>query len=599
MVRFPNAPDTLVTLQIECVSCQEIFTLAEDEANAMTRSSWRMPTAGPGHTEMEPRPENTRHLVRPLARSTPNQDPESWERWGDNKETAVNCPRCGTDNRNWLRLAYAPHPGSKWERFWARINKFTLTWISIILTIFLLGRLLFRERENDHLFIYALMIVIIILATIIPIMAITGQWRKERTHKIVTKFNETLPFYKRFSPSLTQGVLYFSLFVLLIPAVVYILLPAVTGRFKSEQPLVERIDQAVVSLDPEKIQTLQTTDSKQLVPTENALASMQSMMPKNLFLCDPEAIDTLLTTLTTMDMNVVDPQVGVRVDNAIYHLGELQKQVDKGTCDPQTVTNAIMPLGALYTEEWQHCATAAADELAQDPVCSNPTVVSIVEYLRTAAAPGSPLFVATLADEIQLTLKEARKILQETNDPEIIARIESELAVIENGIDYANNGPTTFPGTSDMLNTWLKYVGLSCLIAVITAVVSTNIYASKVNKHLPQPLCYSLSRLTRVVMWEARHSLEINGHFDRIEWHEAYRNRNGGITLRGHLCPPSNGQSAQKYVRAMSYNLVSDLWGHVIVAEAKPVRVSPSVMQAWQVHEEQMKNTLDKLFISK
>ena len=65
-VKFPKAPDTLVTLQIECVSCRELFTLAEDVANATTLGSWRMPTNGSGHTEMQPRPPLTHELVRPL-----------------------------------------------------------------------------------------------------------------------------------------------------------------------------------------------------------------------------------------------------------------------------------------------------------------------------------------------------------------------------------------------------------------------------------------------------------------------------------------------------------------------------------------------------
>ena len=99
-------------------------------------------------------------------------------------------------------------------------------------------------------------------------------------------------------------------------------------------------------------------------------------------------------------------------------------------------------------------------------------------------------------------------------------------------------------------------------------------------------------------MWEARHTLEINGQFDRIEWNKAHRNRNGGITLHGHLCPPTNGQADEKYIHAMSYTLISDLWGHIITAESRPIRVSPSVIQAWEDHETQTKDTLKKLFIN-
>ncbi len=173
------------------------------------------------------------------------------------------------------------------------------------------------------------------------------------------------------------------------------------------------------------------------------------------------------------------------------------------------------------------------------------------------------------------------------------------MTTLEKVIKRANDGPDTLPGTATMLNTWLKYVGLSCLVAVITAVVATQIYTSKISSHLPQPLSYSLSRLTRVVLWEARHTLEINGHFDHIEWNEAYRTIDGGITLRGHLCPPNNSNRLpEKYVRATCYTLRSDLWGHIIFAEAKSIRVTPSIIQEWHEHEKKTKDNLNNLFVN-
>lgn len=606
MVRFPKAPDTFVTLHINCVSCNELFMVAEDEANAKKLEFWRTPSKKSGKTEFHERPEQTHKLVRPLTRSTPEFEENAWQEWQENVKTAVNCPRCGTDNRNWLRLAYAPHPGNKLERLLDILNRFWLTWLSVIVTGFLLLRLFFHNREDqglieyvlnsDYWFIYALMLVIIILGTIIPITAIPNQWRKVRIHKIERVYDKTQSFFDKISPISVQGVAYFGIFVLLIPLVVYILLPRATSTLQKETPLIEQIDQALVALNPEKIQDLYDNHPNELAPTEGALASLQGLMPNNLFLCDPATIDTMRTTLTDASTQNLAAETAVLVDNAIYHLEQLKNQVHKGSCDPQIVANVMEPLGTLYAAAWQKCAAAPADEAATDPICNTPAIVSITEYLQRVGDPGAtPL--GTLPGRIKYTLQEARTLAQQTNNPQTLAQIESNLTTIENAIKRANDTPDALSRNTNILNTWLKYVGLSCLVAVITAVAATNIYESKVRRHLPQPLCHSLSRLTRVVLWEARHTLEINGQFDRIEWNKAHRNTNGGITLRGHLCPPTNGQPPEKYIRAMSYTLISDLWGHITVAEARPIRVTPSIIQAWDEHEKETKDTLNKLFI--
>ncbi|MBK7176724.1 MAG: hypothetical protein IPH82_05985 [Chloroflexi bacterium] len=44
MFQFPSPPDTLVTRQVECVCCRELFTVAEDVVNLTPGLSefWRM-----------------------------------------------------------------------------------------------------------------------------------------------------------------------------------------------------------------------------------------------------------------------------------------------------------------------------------------------------------------------------------------------------------------------------------------------------------------------------------------------------------------------------------------------------------------------------
>ena len=586
MFHFPQAPDTLVTRQIECVSCKEVFIISEDYAQPGPQKSdhWRMPSEQPAHTELHHHPEPTHQPVLPFARTTPNQAPSLTLTWNRSQRTFINCPRCGTDNRNWLRLAYAPPPGNWKERLSSRTSRFGLTGLSYAVTLFLLLRLLWRESIHNNLIAYGLLLVIMVLGTLIPIMAITGQWRKVRTHKIVSKFDKTQPFYNQISPTLKQGVFYFVLFVLMIPFLIYILLPRATNTFIKEKPLVERIDQALVQLNQESLLALQLEENNSLAPTENALVSMQSLMHKSLFLCNPAAIDTVLTNLRDINAQSLSPETAVRVENAIYNLNKLQTQMQTGTCDPTLVTNALFPLSTLYAEAWQKCAAASASETAQDPDCNDPAVAGLVTYLQKVSDPGAPLFLGTLADEIKLTLQEARMLVQETNDPAVIARIESELAVIEKAIDHANNGSNTAPGTSTMLNTWMKYVGLACLIAVITAVASTEIYVGRINQHLPKPICSSIPNMTRVVQWEIGRSLESLEELREVEWMDARRNRQGGIILEGLRRAP-NETATGNYVRAQRYIVTSDMWGCIQETAVKHVRAPKAIQSTDAIHE--------------
>lgn len=574
MFHFPHPPDTLVTRQIECVSCKEVFIISEDYAQPDPQRSdhWRMPSEQPAHTELRHHSEPTHQTVLPFARTTPNQDSSPILNWNRSQRTFINCPRCGTDNRNWLRISYAPPPGNWWKRFSSRTKRFGLTAISYALTLFLLLRLLWRESVNDNLIAYGILLVIMVLGTFIPILAITGQWRAVRTHKIVSKFDKTQSFYSQISPTLKQGVFYFALFVLMIPFLIYILLPRTTDTFIKEKPLVERIDQIMVQLNEENLLKLQAEENNSLAPTENALVSMQGLMHKNLFLCNPDAIDSVLTKLGGINTQSLAPETAVLVENGVYHLNKLQIAVQNGTCTPNLVANAIIPLSTLYAEEWQKCTSGTASQMAQDPDCSDPVIASMVTYVQTVGDPGEPLFLGTIADEIQLTLKDARAVVQETNDPAVIARIESEVAIIEKAIDRANNGSSATPGTSTMLNTWMKYVGLSCLVAVITAVVATEIYVGQINHHLPKPLCSSIPNMTRVVQWELGRSLESLEELKGVNWTGAERNRHGGINLQGLRRAP-NDTAIGNYVRAQKYIVSSDIWGNLLQTAVTHVRV--------------------------
>lgn len=556
MFKFPTPPNTLVTLQIECVSCKETFSLAEDKANENPSPNWHIPSEQSVHTEIHHRPHLDRHLSHPLPRAIPENSTDPQNKWDDNKYEPVNCPRCGTDNRNWVRLAYAEPPGNYWQQQRIKFNKFSLIWIGYIVTAFLLIKLIWREWDNGQTTAYIFVFIMLLLAGILPILTIIGQWRPIRETKIENKYNTTRSTLQQMSPGIIQGGIYLLIFVVVIPLFVYIFMPQILGFFKTEEDLVTQIDDVLLALDAQNPEAMQGVDTKQAIQLNIALTSLQTKLNQNMFLCNSDVITTMITDLENLKLKNPTPETIVMADSAIYSLRQLQVQANAGECTPTLVADALYTTGSL----------------------------------RPTQAPG------VTAGEFSTTLQATRLLIQENQNPQLHAQVSSQIRAIKKVLDKAK-GKQTVPSTATLLSTWLKYVGLACLVSVITAVVATNSYISKINPHLPKPLCYNLRNLTRVAIWEARHSLETNGNFYLIEWKEVHRNLHGGVSLIGHLYPPAQKNPPEK-IRCLRYAIYTDMWGHILTASSKSIILPPPPGHGWKKPEEQTEARLNHLFVS-
>jgi hypothetical protein len=603
MFQFPSFPDTLVTRQIECVSCKEIFTVAEDYAAVKDERSdhWRMPSENPSHTEMNHNSEIMRQRVYPLPRQTPGRAASSIPTWNDSLRTYVNCPRCGADNRNWVRLAYAPPSASFFQTLRQRLQRYGLVVVGLLISLGLAGALILKGVQNEHLTVYIPMIIAVLLVGLIPILSITGQWRQEREHKIISKYNKSLPFYASISPAWKQGIFLIVIFLFVLPFLFYLLLPAAIDSLKPEKTLVNRIDQVLATLDPEMIEEAQQTNAAELIPLKNALTSLQRVRGDAAFLCDPSTVLMLVQRLEGVKQLGVDAVTTKFINDALNDLNALQASTNPEACKADEGINALLSLEKVY----QHKLNVCDNTIGRAPdLCANESLNSLMHDLQIASDPSYMMVEGTLSEEIIATLKYARIMARERPNQLAQTRIGQELQVIEETLDSVRAGDEAeedVPDRTEMLNTWFKFVGLSGIVAVVTAVAAVDMYIGRINQHLPRPVCHSVSRLTRIVLREAKHSLKINGHFEQIEWEEAYRNPEGGIVLRGYLCPPLNGDPADqpKYIRAMRYYLYSDLWGHIVVAEGRSVRVSPSIHQAWEQRTAAVRGAeLNRLFVN-
>ena len=124
---------------------------------------------------------------------------------------------------------------------------------------------------------------------------------------------------------------------------------------------------------------------------------------------------------------------------------------------------------------------------------------------------------------------------------------------------------------------WELTVGLAGFLSVFTSMRALKDYANKIDSQLPPPLFYSIANMTRVVVWEAKRTLEIGDEVQQMQWTAVKRNDQGGIDLQG-LYRNHDQKDQQKdplttRVLAQRYEIKSDRWGHIVEAEIKAARV--------------------------
>ena len=104
MIHLPQPPSTFTTLQIPCVACNEVFTIAE--AYQTPNGQWRLPADHNPSVQMRYEGNLTRQPIHSVTRADPEINLDSFSQQQD--DTYINCPRCGADNRNWLQINGPP-----------------------------------------------------------------------------------------------------------------------------------------------------------------------------------------------------------------------------------------------------------------------------------------------------------------------------------------------------------------------------------------------------------------------------------------------------------------------------------------------------------
>lgn len=108
MFDLPDYPNVYTTRHITCVSCKEKFAITEGQKNKKDeeKSFWRILPETPSTVNLHYVDERKQRPVVPAPRHIQRltTDPTTEDRSSKITPHIINCPRCGADNRNWLKL---------------------------------------------------------------------------------------------------------------------------------------------------------------------------------------------------------------------------------------------------------------------------------------------------------------------------------------------------------------------------------------------------------------------------------------------------------------------------------------------------------------
>lgn len=211
----PTPPRSLVTLQVACIACREQFVVAEGEPNAEPgngRGQWQPAAAGHPRLNLRFLPQRDRKAITPLPR------PEVFEMAPQTEtrsaETAIVCPRCGADNRNWVRILHTPL-WQQWRVLWPALLGLLITGAIWLIAYDRLGNR-FDETARVPFF------VSLFLAGVLPSLFLPMAWRQQREYR---NARSLLPNPGWISPVLFMALTFFFTFVFILPGALFVAMP--------------------------------------------------------------------------------------------------------------------------------------------------------------------------------------------------------------------------------------------------------------------------------------------------------------------------------------------------------------------------------------
>jgi len=563
-----------------------VFTVSEDRvAETRPTNFWRMSTDRYADIEQRYDARIARKSVIPESRTAAQAEPHPIQHISRSQRALINCPRCGADNRNWIHII-TPPPNAPSARQNGWQNRFPLAIIGLVVGILIvcIGALIVRESSQSTGQTLALLIVVSIGGVIVPVVAITGLWYPQRHHAIEAAQDRTLSWWERISPVARTGAMFFVVFVIVVPFFIYGLMPWMMNRLRPRSSLEDRIDQVLVSLDS----TFNTASRQDVVLLENATTTLQSVLSERDFDCRTESISTMIHSLEALEGTTNEEAYNALLLNAIGSLRVLQ--TSGAQCRPDLVHNAIVNLQALMECHDPACTlfflpTCGKGRLNK-PASSPPAQVTatpmpgsrdcyvslLTNMISELSVLDDPPVTGSLYVKAKHALEGSRFLALTSANQKEQELIDKQVKVFEKVGGLNTNGRSP---DLHAIQRWVLIAGVANLVATAFAAAAVDGFIGRINRHLPAPIGSSIATMSRVVMRDLRHALDIPDESLRtIQWTAVTRSRNGGIKLEGIFLQPNEPDDAtSNYVRTQCCYVCTDQWARVIEAEIRYCRI--------------------------
>jgi hypothetical protein len=599
MFQFPSSPNTLVTRQIECVCCREIFTITEDIAAPEPRRSalWRLLPDQYEDIRQRYDPRIGRKPIIPEARAGAQAEPPPEPRKSASHRPQIYCPRCGADNRNWLHIINPP-PGEAsfgQNRWWARFP--TAGWGA--LGAFLIGCLgvLLVDQAGQSKGQSALLLVFVLIGVVLPTAVITSLWRVQRRANFETSLNREISILRRrISPTIQASTILFMMIAVFVPLFIYVMMPGAISWVRSQrQPgLATRIDRTLVALP----QTVSNASQEDMVLLENSVMTIEMILSERAFDCQSGTLTTMIRNLEALRANSANDAYNVLFLSAINSLSHLR---DSGPeCRPELIQNAIVTIRALVDCTGPECPSEPPRIITFLPVCgvaeTNQSTTSAITTSTTnrpqtnapldcyylllnnmllqlnglnKPAPNMPLY-----DRAKYALEQSRWLALTSSNKSELALIDKQVAIIE----QVRSGRAVDGRSSNALEslmTWFFVVGIANLVAAFSAMGAVQVFVGRIDLNLPRPIGFSVADMTRVAIRDLRRSLDMGDEaLHMVQWTGVNRERNGGIVIRGIFLPPEEAQNQDGlYVKTQCCEARTDIWARILEADVQFCRI--------------------------
>ena len=592
MFQFPSPPDTLVTRQVECVCCRELFTVSEDVVNLTPGLSefWRM--SPDQYTDIRQRfdPRIGRKPIIPETRAEPQSQPQPILHQRRSQRAHINCPRCGADNRNWVHIISPPifSPAFGLDRVWARFP--TAVWGLIAAFIIICAGVLLASQTSQSRSQTVLLLIFALIGAVIPLFVITGMWQRQRIYNLERQHNQS----RFFAPTLSAGLTIFLILVVFLPLFIYFLMPAVINKLKPTPALEDRIDTVLVSLAP----IMFNAPSQDQILLDNATFTLQAILDENQFDCQSASFSAMITTLEAMLSSNNSSAYDLLLQQAINNLRALR---DSGPeCRPELLQTAVTSLQALLNT----CGVGGVVVTPTPPITTLPgTGKGVTNKLAPAKITEAPKVQTTTfwpcnfsllsgmifqlkalqeAPPLASSYDKARHALEGSRWLALTSKNRAELDLISKQVgifEKVMSGGSVGNGRASNLTAvriWVLVVGASNIVATSLAIVAVNGFIEQINRQLPHPIGHSIANMTKVVIYDLRRALDIPDEaLQHIEWTHVNRNLDGGIELKGVFLPPNrpDPNPALAYVRTQCYSVCTTFWARIIHADVQFCRI--------------------------